>query len=128
MLENRPFLGCFFAMMLRVVASALMGGSETLQDSLRCLGCGTADTVLFNDTIGYNIHYGDLTASPAAVEHAAKYAQIDKFIADLPDGYDTEVGEARSEIVWRRKTTSGNRPHNFKSATYFDPGRGHVLT
>ena len=49
--------------------------------------------MLFNDTIGYNIHYGDLTASPAAVKHAAKYAQIDKFIADLPDGYDTEVGE-----------------------------------
>ena len=57
------------------------------------LGVVPQDTVLFNDTIGYNIHYGDLTASPAAVEHAAKYAQIDKFIADLPDGYDTEVGE-----------------------------------
>ena len=67
---------------------------DITQDSLRAaLGVVPQDTVLFNDTIGYNIHYGDLTASPAAVEHAAKYAQIDKFIADLPDGYDTEVGE-----------------------------------
>ena len=67
---------------------------DITQDSLRAaMGVVPQDTVLFNDTIGYNIHYGDLTASPAAVEHAAKYAQIDKFIADLPDGYDTEVGE-----------------------------------
>ena len=67
---------------------------DVTQDSLRAaMGVVPQDTVLFNDTIGYNIHYGDLTASPAAVEHAAKYAQIDKFIADLPDGYDTEVGE-----------------------------------
>ena len=67
---------------------------DITQDSLRAaMGVVPQDTVLFNDTIGYNIHYGDLTASLAAVEHAAKYAQIDKFIADLPDGYDTEVGE-----------------------------------
>ena len=67
---------------------------DITQDSLRAaMGVVPQDTVLFNDTIGYNIHYGDLTASTASVEHAAKYAQIDKFIADLPDGYDTEVGE-----------------------------------
>ena len=67
---------------------------DITQDSLRAaLGVVPQDTVLFNDTIGYNIHYGDLSASPAAVEHAAKYAQMDKFIADLPDGYDTQVSE-----------------------------------
>lgn len=67
---------------------------DVTQDSLRAaMGVVPQDTVLFNDTIGYNIHYGDLTATSAAVQHAAAYAQIDKFIAELPDGFDTEVGE-----------------------------------
>jgi ABC-type transport system involved in Fe-S cluster assembly fused permease/ATPase subunit len=57
------------------------------------MGVVPQDTVLFNDTIGYNINYGDLAAPAAAVRNAAEYAQIDKFIAELPDGYDTEVGE-----------------------------------
>jgi len=64
------------------------------QDSLRAaIGVVPQDTVLFNDTIGYNIHYGDLAATPEAITHAAEYAQIDGFIASLPDGYETEVGE-----------------------------------
>ena len=67
---------------------------DVRQDSLRAaMGVVPQDTVLFNDTIGYNINYGDLDAPAAAVRNAAEYAQIDKFIADLPDGYDTEVGE-----------------------------------
>ena len=57
------------------------------------MGVVPQDTVLFNDTIGYNINYGDLGAPAAAVRNAAEYAQIDKFIAELPDGYNTEVGE-----------------------------------
>jgi len=64
------------------------------QDSLRAaIGVVPQDTVLFNDTIGYNISYGDLTADQMTVQNAAAYAQIDGFIASLPDGYDTEVGE-----------------------------------
>jgi ATP-binding cassette subfamily B protein len=67
---------------------------DVRQDSLRAaMGVVPQDTVLFNDTIGYNINYGDLDAPAAAVRNAAEYAQIDKFIAELPDGYDTEVGE-----------------------------------
>ena len=67
---------------------------DVRQDSLRAaMGVVPQDTVLFNDTIGYNINYGDLDAPAAAVRNAAEYAQIDKFIASLPDGYDTEVGE-----------------------------------
>ena len=67
---------------------------DVRQDSLRAaMGVVPQDTVLFNDTIGYNINYGDLGAPAAAVRDAAEYAQIDKFIADLPGGYDTEVGE-----------------------------------
>ena len=67
---------------------------DVRQDSLRAaMGVVPQDTVLFNDTIGYNINYGDLDAPAAAVRNAAEYAQIDKFIAELPDGYNTEVGE-----------------------------------
>jgi ATP-binding cassette subfamily B protein len=51
------------------------------------------DTVLFNDTIAYNIRYGRPDASDAEVEEAAKTAQIADFIATLPQGYATEVGE-----------------------------------
>jgi len=49
--------------------------------------------VLFNDTIGYNIAYGSPEAPQASVEEAARAAHIDAFIASLPDGYQTRVGE-----------------------------------
>jgi ATP-binding cassette subfamily B protein len=51
------------------------------------------DTVLFNDTIRYNIRYGRWDATDAEVEEAARLAQIDGFIRIAPDGYETEVGE-----------------------------------
>src|SRR5262249_9243003 len=51
------------------------------------------DTVLFNDTIRYNIRYGRWDASDAEVEEAARQAQIDGFISRTPKGYETEVGE-----------------------------------
>jgi ATP-binding cassette subfamily B protein len=51
------------------------------------------DTVLFNDTIRYNIHYGRPEAAAAEVVEAAKSAHIHDFIAGLPDGYETGVGE-----------------------------------
>jgi ATP-binding cassette subfamily B protein len=51
------------------------------------------DTVLFNDTIRYNIRYGRWEASDAEVEEAAQLAQIDGFIRLSPHGYETEVGE-----------------------------------
>src|SRR3546814_16723310 len=51
------------------------------------------DTVLFNDTIRYNIRYGRPEASDAEVEAAAAQAQIADFIARLPKGYDSAVGE-----------------------------------
>ncbi len=64
------------------------------QDSLRRLiGVVPQDTVLFNDTIEYNIAYGRPGATRAEVERAAKLAHLDAFIARLPDGYDTMVGE-----------------------------------
>jgi ATP-binding cassette, subfamily B, heavy metal transporter len=51
------------------------------------------DTVLFNDTIRYNIRYGRWDATDAEVEEAARLAQIDNFIRLAPKGYETEVGE-----------------------------------
>ncbi|MEM1383405.1 MAG: ABC transporter ATP-binding protein/permease [Pseudomonadota bacterium] len=64
------------------------------QESLRArIGVVPQDTVLFNDTIGYNIAYGAEAADPAAVEAAARAARIHDFVAALPDGYDTMVGE-----------------------------------
>lgn len=65
----------------------------TQQSLRRAIGVVPQDTVLFNDTIYYNILYGRPDASRADVEDAARLAQIDKFIATLPDGYDTMVGE-----------------------------------
>ena len=64
------------------------------QASLRnAIGIVTQDTVLFNDTIRYNIRYGNPTASDEAVEAAAKTASIHDFIVSLPLGYETRVGE-----------------------------------
>jgi ATP-binding cassette subfamily B protein len=57
------------------------------------IGIVPQDTVLFNDTIYYNIHYGRPEASRDAVIEAARAAHIHDFIASLPDGYDTRVGE-----------------------------------
>jgi ATP-binding cassette, subfamily B, heavy metal transporter len=64
------------------------------QVSLRAaIGMVPQDTVLFNDTIRYNIRYGRWNANDAEVEEAARQAQIDGFIRRAPKGYDTEVGE-----------------------------------
>ena len=67
---------------------------DVTQESLRAaIGIVPQDTVLFNDTISYNIGYGRLGATRDEVEDAARMAHIHDFIASLPDGYDTMVGE-----------------------------------
>jgi ATP-binding cassette subfamily B protein len=64
------------------------------QASVRqAIGIVPQDTVLFNDTIRYNIRYGRPDATDAEVEEAARMAQIHDFIAALPEGYDSQVGE-----------------------------------
>jgi ATP-binding cassette subfamily B protein len=68
--------------------------SRITQHSLRAaVGMVPQDTVLFNDTIRYNIRYGRPGASEAEVVEAAKLAHIHEFVATLPTGYDTMVGE-----------------------------------
>ena len=75
----------------------LIDGQDILavtQASLRAaIGMVPQDTVLFNDFIGYNIRYGRWDASDAEVREAAALAQIDRFIASVPGGYDAQVGE-----------------------------------
>src|SRR5579864_2434897 len=67
---------------------------EVTQDSLRrTIGVVPQDTVLFNDTIYYNIAYGRPGAGRAEIEAAARRAHIHDFVAGLPAGYDTVVGE-----------------------------------
>jgi ATP-binding cassette, subfamily B, heavy metal transporter len=67
---------------------------ELTQESLRAhIGVVPQDTVLFNDTLEYNIAYGKPGASRAEVEQVARLAHLDGFIAQLPEGYATRVGE-----------------------------------
>lgn len=67
---------------------------ELTQKSLRAaIGVVPQDTVLFNDTIGYNVRYGHPDASEEEIRQAAKLAHLDRFIDSLPDQYDTLVGE-----------------------------------
>lgn len=68
--------------------------SDLTQNSLRsAIGIVPQDSVLFNDTIGYNIGYGRDGAGQDEIEEAARGAALDDFIAKLPHGYDTQVGE-----------------------------------
>lgn len=77
--------------------SVLIDGQDirgVTQKSLRsAIGMVPQDTVLFNDTIRYNIRYGRPEATDAEIESAARSAQIADFIGILPQGYDTMVGE-----------------------------------
>jgi ATP-binding cassette subfamily B protein len=67
---------------------------DVTQTSLRSvIGIVPQDTVLFNDTIRYNIAYGRIGASEQDIENAARMAQIDPFIRELPLGYASMVGE-----------------------------------
>jgi ABC-type transport system involved in Fe-S cluster assembly fused permease/ATPase subunit len=67
---------------------------DVTQESLRsAIGMVPQDTVLFNDTIGYNIQYGRPGASLEEVQEAARMAQVGDFITRLPKGYETPVGE-----------------------------------
>jgi len=81
-----------------VQEGAILFDGQNIQDvqqaSLRqVVGIVPQDTVLFNDTIGYNIAYGKPGATQSEIEAAAKSAQIHDFIVSLPDGYESAVGE-----------------------------------
>ena len=65
----------------------------TLESLRSAIGIVPQDTVLFNDTIAYNIQYGRPDASFEEIHQAAIHAQLHQFISSLPDGYETRVGE-----------------------------------
>ena len=94
---SRPSRGCCSAS-TRSPADASRSTARTSATSRRnrcasAIGMVPQDTVLFNDTIRYNIRYGRWEATDAEVEEAARLAQIDDFIRLSPKGYETEVGE-----------------------------------
>jgi ATP-binding cassette subfamily B protein len=81
---------------------------DVTQESLRAvIGMVPQDTVLFNDTIYYNIAYGRPEASRDEVEGAARAAQIHDFIRQLPDGYETVVGERGLKLSGGEKQRVG---------------------
>ncbi|WP_299589433.1 ABC transporter ATP-binding protein/permease [uncultured Tateyamaria sp.] len=81
---------------------------DVTQESLHAaIGVVPQDTVLFNDTIRYNIAYGRDNATRADIEAAAKAAQIHDFIVALPDGYDTAVGERGLKLSGGEKQRVG---------------------
>ena len=81
---------------------------DVTQDSLHAaIGVVPQDTVLFNDTIRYNIAYGQAEASEAQIEAAARAAQIHDFIISLPEGYDTAVGERGLKLSGGEKQRVG---------------------
>ncbi|MAY32584.1 MAG: metal ABC transporter permease [Rhodovulum sp.] len=81
---------------------------DVTQDSLHsAIGVVPQDTVLFNDTVFYNIAYGNPDATRTQVEAAARAAKIHDFIASLPDGYDTTVGERGLKLSGGEKQRVG---------------------
>jgi ABC-type transport system involved in Fe-S cluster assembly fused permease/ATPase subunit len=81
-----------------VQSGAILLDGQNIQDleqaSLRkAIGIVPQDTVLFNDSISYNIAYGNPQATPDEIHEAARAAQMSHFIEHLPDGYKTQVGE-----------------------------------
>ncbi len=81
---------------------------DITQNSLHAsIGVVPQDTVLFNDTIGYNIAYGREGASIDDIQNAAKAAQIHEFIMNLPDGYETTVGERGLKLSGGEKQRVG---------------------
>lgn len=78
------------------------------QDSLHeAIGIVPQDTVLFNDSLHYNIAYGRPDATQTEIEAAARAAQLHAFIAHLPDGYDTQVGERGLKLSGGEKQRVG---------------------
>ncbi|WP_298261905.1 ABC transporter ATP-binding protein/permease [uncultured Litoreibacter sp.] len=81
---------------------------DVTQTSLHdAIGVVPQDTVLFNDTVLYNIAYGKAGATRAEIEEAAKAAKIHDFIMDLPDGYETTVGERGLKLSGGEKQRVG---------------------
>ena len=81
--------------------------SVTQQSLHRAIGVVPQDTVLFNDTLRYNIGYGRDNATQEDIEAVARAARIHDFISALPEGYDTQVGERGLKLSGGEKQRVG---------------------
>jgi ATP-binding cassette subfamily B protein len=77
----------------RILLDGTSIGDLPLSSVRQAIAVVTQDTVLFNDTIGYNIAFGKAGSTQAEIEHAARLAHLHDFIMSLPEGYNTRVGE-----------------------------------
>ena len=82
------------------------------------------ETLLFHAPIWQNIAYGRPEATRAEIIQAAELANADEFIRQMPEGYDTTGGRARSHPVWRTAPTGGDRARHHPG--YADPGDGRT--
>ena len=102
---------------------------DVTQHSLRAaIGIVPQDTVLFNDTIYYNIAYGRPDATPAEVEHAARLARVHDFVIAQPDGYQAMVGERGLKPFGRRETACRHRADHPEGPAHPDLRRGDQRT
>jgi ATP-binding cassette subfamily B protein len=100
---------------------------DVTQTSLhQSIGVVPQDTVLFNDTVGYNIAYGRPDASKAEIEAAARGAKIHDFIMSLPEGYETKVGERGLKLSGGEKQRVGIVAHPAEKPADPDIGRGDL--
>ena len=101
--------------------------ARVTQTSLRqAIGMVPQDTVLFNDTIRYNIRYGRWEASDAEVEEAARLAQIDPLIRHGPERLRHRGRRTRPEALRRREAARGDRPHHPEGAADSAARRGDL--
>ncbi len=94
--------------------------------SARRSGSSPQDTVLFNDTVYYNIAYGRPDATPGEVEAAARSAAIHDQIMAMPDGLPDRGRGARPQAVGRREAARGDRPDHPQASPHPDVRRGDL--
>ena len=87
----------------------------------RAIGLVSQDVFLFHGSVAENIAYGSFNATLSEITAAAKIAEAHDFIAGLPDGYDTVVGERGQKLSGAAAAAAGDRPRPAKKSTHPNP-------